>query len=366
MDHRQRVEKCLSHQEPDRVPIDYWVAKEVDARLLQDLGCKNKEEVLRHFDVDFRYLQGPSYAGQKMAEYDDGTTEDLWGVRRRVMNIERERAGHHYKWSYKHVAISPLEHMETVAEIEKYDKWPSADNWDYSGFEAQCDEHRGEYVVINMGDRLDRTAQFKPMMYIRGMEQAYIDLGVNPEIAECIIEHIKTYFLEYNERVFKAAKGKIDIFMMGDDFGTQQNSMMSVDMWRHFFKPGFKAYIELAHKYGMKVMHHTCGSVVELIPEFIDCGLDILQSLQPLAEGMDLGKLKQKYGKDICFQGGMDIQHTLPNGSPDDVREMVRSQFEKGKPGGGYITCTAHNIQPDTPTENIKALFEAYQEYGKY
>jgi len=366
MNHRQRVERCLSHQEPDRVPIDYWCTMEVDTRLIDVLGYTNKEEVLKHFDVDCRYLLGPSYIGQTMKEYDDGTIEDLWGVRRASKRVQQHKGGHYYEWTYKHVAISPLEHMTSVSEIENYDKWPNADNWDYSGFESQCDRYHGDYIVINKGDRLDRTAQFKPMMYLRGMEQAYMDLAINPEITECIIENIKSYFLEYNERVFKAANGKIDIFMMGDDFGTQHGLMMSVDMWRHYFKPGFRAYVELAHRYGMKTMHHTCGSVIDLIPEFIDCGLDILQSLQPRARGMDLEKLKQEYGKDICFHGGMDIQHTLPNGTPDDVREMVKTQIEKGKPGGGYIACTAHNIQPDTPTDNIKALFEAYQEYGNY
>ena len=366
MEHRERVETCLAHREPDRVPVDVWLATEVYDRLLAEWQLPGKDALLERLGSDFRYLQGPSYAGQKMREYPDGTVEDLWGVRRRTMHVDRERNGHKYEWTYKHVAIAPLEPMESVAEVEAYDHWPTADLWDYSGFEAQCDQYHRDYTVVNAGDRLDRTAQFKPMMYIRGMEQAYVDLAANPEIAECIIEHIRNYFLSYNERVFKAANGKVDIFMMGDDFGMQQNTMMDVEMWRRFFKPGFAAYIEQAHQYGMKVMHHTCGCVVDLIPDFIDCGLDILQSVQPRAARMDLGKLKAEYGKDLAFQGGMDIQFTMPNGTPEQVREMVREQFEKGKPGGGYIACTAHNIQPDTPTENIAALFDAYQEFGEY
>lgn len=366
MDHRTRVETCLAHREPDRVPFDCWMADEVYDRLLSEWNLPDRNALLEKLAVDFRYLQGPSYAGQKMQTHPDGTVEDLWGVRRRVMHIERERNGHKYAWTYKHVAFSPLEHMETVEEIENYPRWPTPDLWDYSGFEAQCDAHHERHVVVNAGDRLDRTAQFKPMMYIRGMEQAYVDLGLNPEIAECIIEHIRNYFLAYNERVFAAANGKVDIFMMGDDFGTQQNTMMDLEMWRRFFKPGFKAYIEQAHRYGMKVMHHTCGCVADLIPEFIECGLDILQSVQPRAARMDLAALKAEYGKYLTFQGGMDIQHTLPNGRPEDVRAMVKEQFEKGKPGGGYIACTAHNIQPDTPSENIQALFDAYQEFGGY
>ena len=253
--------------------------------------------------------------------------------------------------------------MDTVKEIDVYDHWPSPDWWDYSAVAADCEQY-ADYAVVNAGDRLDRTAQFKPMMYLRGMEQAYIDLIANPKIAEAILAHIREYFLAYNQKVFEAAKGKIDIFMMGDDFGTQNALMMDVPKWRRFFREGFRAYIDLAHQYGIKVMHHTCGSVVELIPEFIDSGLDILQSLQPRAAGMDLAKLKREYGKYLAFHGSIDIQETLPYGAIEDIRAMVKHRMSVGKPGGGFIISTAHNIQPDTPTENILALFEAYREYA--
>jgi len=201
-------------------------------------------------------------------------------------------------------------------------------------------------------------------MYLRGMEQAYLDLAVNPDTAQAIIAHIVAYFLAYNARVFAAADGAIDIFMMGDDFGAQQGPMMSLDTWRRFFRPGFAAFIELAHRHGLKVMHHTCGSVVELIPDFIACGLDILQSLQPQAAGMDLGRLRREFGRDLCFQGGMDIQGVLPHGTPQDVRDHVRRQVEAAGHEGGYILGTAHNLQPDTPLQNILALFAAYVDFG--
>ena len=154
--------------------------------------------------------------------------------------------------------------------------------------------------------------------------------------------------------------------MMGDDFGTQNGPIVSVPMWRRFFKRRFRDFIDLAHRFGIKVMHHTCGSVQALIPEFIDCGLDILQSLQPRAAGMDLGELKREFGKDIALHGSIDIQQTLPRGTPEDVRREVKARMDAGKPGGGFIICTAHNIQPDTPVENVIALFDAYREFGGY
>ena len=360
MKSKDRVMTTINHIEPDRVPCDYWAASEVTARLLNHLGFQDKEELLQYFGVDLRYVMGPSYIGQELGAYEDGTVGDLWRVRRRIMSVQHGE----YSWQYKHVVASPLESAETTKEIEQH-TWPNPDEWDYSTLAADCDKFAG-YAVVNAGDRLDRTAQLKPMMYLRGMTQTYMDLIENPKIAFAIIEHIKDYFLEYNKRVFEAANGKIDIFMMGDDFGTQNGMMMDIRTWRKFFKDGFKAYIDLAHKYDIKVMHHTCGSVVGLIPDFIDSGLDILQSLQPKAAGMDLGRLKREYGKDIALHGSIDIQETLPYGTVEDVRDMVQERMAVGKRGGGFIIGTAHNIQPDTPTENILALFEAYKEFGEY
>jgi len=360
MNPKERVKTILSFKEADRVPWDLWATPEVIELLCKKLNLADKESLLRYFEVDFRYIVGPSFVGQELKKYDDGSVEDLWGVRRKTITLEKDGI----KWSYKHVLISPLEKAESVKEIDEY-KWPSYDLWDYSELKKECMKYK-DFVIVNAGDRLDRTAQLKPMMYLRGVEQSLIDLYTNPKIAEAIIEHIKNYFLEYNKRVFEEVKGEVDIFMMGDDFGTQHGLMVSKEMWKKFFKDGFKKYIELAHRYGMKVMHHTCGSVKELIPEFIDCGLDILQSLQPRAKDMDLKTLKKEFGKYIAFHGGIDIQQTLPKGTKEDIRKEVEEKMAVGKPGGGFIISTAHNIQPDTPLQNIITLFEAYKEFGKY
>ena len=361
MDSKEKVATTLAHQEPDRVPVDYWATPEITERLVRELPVDDKEGLLRTFGVDLRYIEGPSYQGQEMQTHPDGTTSDLWGVRRRTVKVERDG----FTWQYKHVEESPLAGMASAREIDRYEGWPSPDWWDYSRIADDCRRHSG-YAVVNVGDRLDRTAQLKPAMYLRGMEQIYIDLIESPAIVEAILAHITEYFLGYNRRVFEAAEGGIDIFMMGDDFGTQQGLMMDLDTWRRYFGPGFRAYIELAHRYGIKVMHHTCGGVRELIPELIDAGLDILQSIQPRATGMDLAELKREYGRHICFHGSLDIQRTLPKGTPAEVREEVRQRMAAGKPGGGFIICTAHNIQPDTPTENVVALFEACREFGGY
>ena len=311
--------------------------------------------------VDFRVVRGPSYVGLEMHSYPDGTFSDLWGVRRKLITYGKDEK----KGTYKEVVGSPLSMMDQVDEIDSYSGWPSPDWWDYSHIVEQCRQHDGMCVVF-AGDRLDRTAQLKTAMYLRGVEQIMIDLALSPNLVEAILAHITDYYLQYNECVFQAAEGAIDIFMMGDDFGIQTGPMMSVKMWERFFEPGFRAYIQLAHKYGIKVMHHTCGSVETLIPKFIDAGLDILQSIQPRAVDMDLSKLKEKYGKDLVFHGSIDIQNTMPYGTPQDVRNEVKQRMEAGKHGGGFIICTAHNLQRDVPMENIFTLIEAYHKLGVY
>lgn len=359
----QRAMMAIRHQEPDRVPIDNWMVPEIQKKTMEYFGCENYQELLKFLGVDFRNNYGPSYVGQTFKKHTDGTVEDLWGVKRKIVTYGK---GTDHEGTYSEVAESPLEPMTTVEEIEKYDRWASADWWDYSTVKQDCDVYHPDYAVINVGDRLDRTAQLKCIMYLRGVQKTFSDLILNPKITEAIRDHIIHYFVEYDHRVFKAVKGAIDIFMMGDDIGGQWGPLLSLDMWRRYFKKGFKTYIDIAHQYGVPVMYHSCGDVKHFIPDFIECGLDILQSIQPRATNMDIKQLKKEFGKDISFQGGMDIQQTLPLGKPEDVREMVRYAMESAKEGGGYIICTAHNIQIDTPIENVVALFEAYHEFGAY
>lgn len=170
--------------------------------------------------------------------------------------------------------------------------------------------------------------------------------------------------MDYNFRVFEAAQGGIDIFFMGDDMGTQNSTWVSLDMYRSFFKKRFTEFNELAHDFGIKTMYHTCGNVTPLVGEFVDAGLDILQSLQPASMADEYVRIKSEYGRHLCLQGGIDIQNVLPNGSPDDVRRHVQKTAEILGRDGGYIFCTAHNILPDAPTENVLALVEAYHSFA--
>ena len=363
MDSRERVALALSHKEPDRVPIDYWATPEVTARLLRRFGLAATEELLQRLDVDFRYIEGPAYIGPRPHVHPDGSVEDHWGVPRvRVSVGSGDRAT-----AYQEVVKFPLAGAKSVDDILAYPNWPSPDGFDYRGVRQQVAEARrtGKWVVF-MGDRLNRCAQLKPAMYLRGVEQILLDLALQPEIAQALFGRITAFYLEYARRTFEAAGGGIDVFMMGDDFGTQTGPLVSPAMWRRFLRPGFRAFVALARSFGLTVAHHTCGAIEPLIPDLLSCGLDILNPLQPDVAGMDHAQIKRRFGDRLAFHGGISIQSNLPFGTPKNVREEVRERIRTLAPGGGYILCTAHNIQPDTPLANIEALFDAYRTLGRY
>ena len=362
MDSRERTFMALGFDEPDRVPIDLWLSKGFEAKLQARTGL-TKAALLDRHDVDLRYIEGPRYIGPPFRPQPEEYDEDIWGVVRRAVEVDLGDGSE----TYREVHESPLATAATVEEIDDYRRWPSPDWFDYSDIEAQCETIRSAgRVVVFMGDRLNRLAQLKPAMYLRGVERILVDMAECAELAHAIFARIRRFYRGYAERIFDAAHGKIDIVLTGDDFGSQNGPLVSPAMWLDFLADGFAEYVGLARSQGVRVMHHTCGSVRPLIPLMLERGLDVLQSLQPEAAEMDAGQLKQEFGDRLAFHGGISIQRTLPFGSADEVRDEVRSRIEALAPGGGYIISTAHNIQADVPLTNLEALLGAYEECGRY
>ena len=176
MDSVTRFNTLLSHQyqKIDRIPRDYWATKEIDARLCKFYNVATKDLLLDYLDIDFRYIEGPKYIGPSLKIHADGSENDIWGVpRTRKYFGEGE-----YRGSYEVVVKSPLAEAKTLLEIENYPLWPDPNWYDYSVIPAQCDAmHAKKRVVMFMGDRLNRIAQLKPMMYLRGVEQTLADLA---------------------------------------------------------------------------------------------------------------------------------------------------------------------------------------------
>ena len=355
MTSRERVALALDHQEPDRIPVDFWASQGTWRKIETSLGL-SQEQFLDEHDVDFRYIAGPEYIGPPL----DANT-DIWGVGRTIAEVEMAGGTEHYA----EVTDPPLAGAANVDDIERCAHWPSPDWFCYDEIERQCDDViRSGRVAVFMGDRLNRVAQLKPAMYLRGVEQILVDMAMQPEIARAVFAKVRAFYVAYLERILDAAGGKIDIVLSGDDFGSQTGPLISPAMWDEFLRDGFASFIRMVRAAGAKTMHHTCGSVASIIPRMIDCGLDVLQSLQPEATGMAPESLKAAFGGRLCFQGGVCIQKTMPFGGPEGIREQVARLAELMGAGGGYVFCTSHNIQADTPVESVQALMGAYAEFG--
>ena len=367
MTHRERVLAALEHREPDRLPMDLGSArftgmvKGAYDRLRAHLGfgeargvldrmqqvAEMDEAVLEHLDVDCRaFAQGPPDRGGDI-ELPDNRYKDEWGV------VRRRPAGVHY---YE-LDGSPLAGEITPATIAHY-AWPDpSDPGITRGLREQACRLRetGYAVIYNARFNLVHTTQ-----YLRGFEDWYYDLGQNHGLFTCLMDAVLDVLVALNHRALAEVGDLIDIVAFGDDVGLQDRPVCSVPMYRQFIRPWQERIVETIRAHTQaKILYHTCGSVYRYIEDFIAIGIDALNPVQIRAKNMDPERLKREFGGRIAFWGGIDTQHVLPHGTPDQVREEVRRMFSILGPGGGYVLAAVHNVQPDVPPENLIAMFEA-------
>lgn len=361
---KERALQAINHREPDRVPVDYSAKDEVTKTLIQYYGCRNQDELLEQFRVDFRYVDPVDrllyndhlYRGPEMRRYPDGSWDDVWGVRHKRVPYQTAFGG----GIYNEPVGAPLRDATTVAEVDAY-PWPDPAWYDFSGVAAQCALYPDHAIVGGVW-----AAIFGDAWRMQGLDTFLMNLIAAPAVAEAILRHVEEFYLAINDRFFQAAPGKVAIFYHGGDLGMQDRLLISPMMFRRFVKPGLARLTEQGHKYGAKVMYHTCGAVRDILPDLIEIGTDILDPVQAAATGMDLKELKQEFGEDICFHGGISTQTVLPIMTPEEVRDEVRRVLDIMMPGGGYILQSDQSLQPDVPIENIVAMYEAAQEYGVY
>jgi uroporphyrinogen decarboxylase len=190
----------------------------------------------------------------------------------------------------------------------------------------------------------------------------------NPAFCEALLDRTLAFWLDYYT-VFMAEVGDlVDVVMIGDDIGGQSGPLFNPEFYRKIVKPRQKKLVRhIKSLTPAKIWYHTCGSVMEYIPDLLDNGIDIINPVQTSCEGMDPAVLKSKFGDKLSFWGGgIDTQHVLPLAPPDEIREHVRRNLEIFKPNGGYVFNNVHNIQAGVPARNITALFEAAYEFGFY
>ena len=205
------------------------------------------------------------------------------------------------------------------------------------------------------------SAHFQDACAAFGMETALMNMIAEPEMFRAVIDRVTEFYLKANERFYKAASGRLDAVLIGNDFGSQQGLILSRKLISEFVFPGTRALVEQAKAFGLKVIHHSCGAIRELIPDLIEMGADAIHPIQALAVGMDAERLQREFKGRVSFCGGVDAQNLLVSGTPNDVRRRVQ-ELKKLFPTGLIISPSHEAILPDIPPQNIQALFEAVRE----
>jgi hypothetical protein len=355
---RERVQAAMGRQPMDRVPANYLGTPEINEELRRRFGLGAEPDrrpgdlvdydwdILDRLGTDLRVLRLP-YHGPEIPRFDDGRVQNIFGVIRRPVRNEAGLCMESCHWPYAG--------FRTIADVEAF-RWPDPSWFDYGELPAQC-RRFDDYAIVygwqgNM-DLINGTA------FGRGFEQTILDIATEDPVGLATMERRFQFCHEKTRRALEACGGRIDIVWIGDDYGTQKGLLVSPVKWRKLFRPKVRAMIDLAHKYGARLMLHSCGSTRAIWPDFVDIGLDIYDTVQPEAAGMIPEELAAEFGRHICLHGTISTQKTLPFGTPVSVAQEVRKRIDSFGARGGLIVAPSHNIQPDTPIENLLAMYRA-------
>jgi len=347
---RERILATLNRQPVDRYPIDLWCTPEILDDLRKYTSLEDEFAVYNALGIDKIVWIFPGYGGRFFDPNDSGEIT-MWGVPTRMV-----KAG---LATYQEYINPPIGDYYDPVQLGCYHSWPDPGMFDYSGAKALAQKARS-WNFATIGPWI---SHFEIYCQMRGLENALMDTLANPEFLDAAIERIDAIQTVMLERLLTELGDDIDIIFISDDMGMQDNLLISLDAWETHFKSRLKNWCDLIHSYGKKVLYHTDGAVLPLIPGLIECGIDILNPIQHVCPGMDRTQLKEKFGKDLIFHGGVENQKTLPMGTADEVAEETRTCLETLGKGGGYICCSCHNTQAGTPVENVLAMINTVRNY---
>jgi uroporphyrinogen decarboxylase len=360
MNQKERVIAAINRKPHDRPPLFVTLTPQVAMALSNHLQLPYEEpadsllstrishpRLLTALGNDFVGIAACPPASRPTVTSTDGLIRNEWGMIFKNAGLYNE----FYEF--------PLSAAENESDIINYD-WFNPEDPTRFDFSTEAVSRYGKEYGI--GADLETTI-FETAWYLTGLEKLLTDLLIRPPYLEPLLDKIMEINLITGKRLIELGA---DIIWAGDDFGTQRGMVMDPETWREIFKPRIKIIFEEFRKVNpdIKIAWHTCGSMIPIIPDFIEIGLDILNPLQPNAEGMDPEFLVREYGRDLNFFGGIDIQELLPNGPVKRIKDEIKRRIEIFGKYNGYIAAPAHNIQPDTPVEHIIALFEAVKEFS--
>ncbi len=346
MTSKERVLQAIKHKKTDRVPMFMdCTTTDVTQSLMKAVYCNHEEEMLKKLHIDCRWCTCMDDFISNNT-YKDGTFKDMWGIEKTVFGGIP--------------LFHPLSDAEEIGQLEEYTHWPNPDDIDYDFYVKQMKQH-SEYAVFG--------GMWSPFLeqasMLMGMEKLMISMYDNEDLANYILDKTLDFYLECNTRMFEKVGENMQIFFMGDDYGTQQSLLYSPNMWRKYIKPRLKKLYNLAKSYGYIVQQHSCGSIAEIIPDLIEIGLDGLHPIQVSARGMDLEMLQKAYGEKLYFAGAIDAMHLLCDGTRQEIGQTIKNTMELFSAKGGFMFGPSQGFLPEIPTTRILLMYELGYKYGR-
>ena len=356
MTHKERVLAAINHEEPDRVPLSASYTPEAEQKLIDHLGVRPQatgffKQAVSDLALRMDHDLFVTWVGPCLGYYASDAPEytDEWGIRWRW--VHHTSAG-----SYTEMVRHPLAELRDPADFEMPDFSGDAR---YDTARQVIAEYGKEYAIFGGAC----CTLFELSWYLRGLERVLEDLVTNQGFMHGYLDRLLHWIESAGIRLVEMG---VDVLWIGDDFGAQDELIISPALFREFFKP---RYAKLFSRWkqmnpALKIAFHSDGNIYPLIGDFIEIGLDILNPVQP--KSMDPARLKKEFGQHLTFWGTIDIQETMPFGTPEDVANEVKLRLRSVGKGGGLILAPAHNIQSNFPVENVLAFYETARQFGVY
>ncbi len=379
---RKRLLTSLNFKEPNRIPVDLASTQVtgISIKAYQNLCnfldikseeinmcdaiqqiCVPSETIMHRFGIDTRGLF-PLTSHNDFTDEVDGeylSHVDEWGLAYRFKKGES---------LWYDLNKSPMGGKELSKEMLDSYNWPQGNKENrFVGLKEQAQSYQESGYAVMLKSVC--AGLLEMAIRLRGMEDCLMDLLINKKSVGKLLDKILQVKIEYWDAALNELGDLVDVIAEGDDFGTQFSQLISFETYKEMIRPRQKELISSMKKLApnAKIFFHSCGNIREFIPDFIDMGIDIINPVHITAAGMEAKQLKRDFGRDVVFWGGgIDTQGTLPNGTPDQVRDEVKRNIDALAPEGGFVFNTIHNIQADVPPENIVAMYETVLEYGKY
>jgi len=343
MNHRERELAAIRHEIPGRIPVDA-IAVENTAAVAAHVGI-TEAEVTRRLGLDGRCV-GIEYAGPEWKARHDPDFDE-WGAFAGAGAVYG--GGHAY----------PLGAAVAPGEVERY-RYPDPAGYDYARAAAAAGSFAGEYAV--------RGPYWQPLFCrvcsLAGMETALVWMAAEPALFEAAIEAVFERTFELCREFIRGCGAALDIFCLGDDFATQRGMLFDPELWRRYLKRRYEKLFELGKAAGKFVWFHSCGDITAVLPDLIDIGMDVWETVQLHTLPLSPEELKREYGAHLTFFGGVSTQR-LPFAEPDAVAAEVTRCIDALGEGGGYICGPDHHVKPDVPAANALALFDTARAYRR-